>query len=157
MRVLRPSDWHLDALCAQVDPEIFFPEKGYSAASARSICARCEVKDRCLAEALDNKERFGVWGGTVPQERLEILRRDDPTFDWAEAVVPPYEKSRGGPWSENRTHCNRGHELTPENVIVGTKGRRCRECKRIADNRYRRSRWEQHRENQVVELDVRSA
>lgn len=67
-----PPDWTLQALCAQVDPEIFFPEKGGSAHAAKKICDRCEVRDQCLAEALDRGESFGIWGGLSERERRRL-------------------------------------------------------------------------------------
>lgn len=56
-------DWHVDALCAQTDPEVFFPEKGASSSIAKKICAMCDVSVQCRQSALENGERFGVWGG----------------------------------------------------------------------------------------------
>lgn len=67
-------NWRDDGLCAQTDPEAFFPNKGESVAPAKAICARCPVIDRCLEYALDNDERFGVWGGTSERERRRLRR-----------------------------------------------------------------------------------
>lgn len=61
--------WHHKALCAQTDPEAFFPEKGGSTREAKRICARCEVREQCLKWAVDNDERFGIWGGMSERER----------------------------------------------------------------------------------------
>lgn len=36
-----------------------------------------------------------------------------------------------------RTHCIKGHEMTPENTRVGKTGRCCRECRRIAERKRR--------------------
>ncbi|MBX3088755.1 MAG: WhiB family transcriptional regulator, partial [Cryobacterium sp.] len=58
-----PLAWQADALCAQTDPEAFFPEKGGSTREAKKICASCEVRAQCLEYALKNDERFGIWGG----------------------------------------------------------------------------------------------
>lgn len=38
------------ALCAQTDPDIFFPEKGGSTKATIGICSRCEVFDACLRQ-----------------------------------------------------------------------------------------------------------
>ncbi len=62
-----------DALCAQTDPEAFFPEKGGSPKEAKAMCARCQVADACLQDALDNDEEFGVWGGLTARERKNLL------------------------------------------------------------------------------------
>lgn len=70
-----PLDWQERALCAQTDPEAFFPEKGGSTGDAKRICSSCEVKDDCLAYALSHDERFGVWGGTSERERRKLKRQ----------------------------------------------------------------------------------
>ncbi|WP_017793162.1 WhiB family transcriptional regulator [Leucobacter salsicius] len=67
--------WQADALCAQTDPEAFFPEKGGSTREAKRICDTCEVRSECLGYALENDERFGIWGGLSERERRK-LRRD---------------------------------------------------------------------------------
>lgn len=67
--------WQADALCAQTDPEAFFPEKGGSTRDAKKICAQCEVKAECLEYALANDERFGIWGGLSERERRRLRRR----------------------------------------------------------------------------------
>ena len=66
--------WQADALCAQVDPEAFFPEKGGSTRDAKKICASCEVRAECLEWALENDERFGIWGGLSERERRKLRR-----------------------------------------------------------------------------------
>ena len=35
--------WQTDALCAQTDPEAFFPEKGGSTRDAKKVCGACNV------------------------------------------------------------------------------------------------------------------
>ncbi len=68
-------EWQERAVCAQVDPEAFFPEPGGSTSEAKRVCARCEVKGECLEYALANDERFGIWGGLSESERRKIRRR----------------------------------------------------------------------------------
>lgn len=67
-------DWYVQALCAQTDPEAFFPEKGGSTREAKAVCRRCPVQAECIDEALANEERFGIWGGLSERERRKILR-----------------------------------------------------------------------------------
>lgn len=67
--------WQVDALCAQTDPEAFFPEKGGSTRDAKKVCAACEVKQECLDYALGNDERFGIWGGLSERERRKLKKR----------------------------------------------------------------------------------
>ena len=68
------SQWQERALCAQTDPEAFFPEKGGSTREAKRICLGCEVRDECLEYALANDERFGIWGGLSERERRRLKR-----------------------------------------------------------------------------------
>lgn len=70
-----PLAWQEDALCAQTDPEAFFPEKGGSTRDAKRICAQCTVRAECLEYALKNDERFGIWGGLSERERRRLRRR----------------------------------------------------------------------------------
>ena len=67
--------WQAEALCAQTDPEAFFPEKGGSTRDAKKICGGCEVKAQCLDYALENDERFGIWGGLSERERRKLKKR----------------------------------------------------------------------------------
>jgi WhiB family redox-sensing transcriptional regulator len=67
-------EWHERALCAQTDPEAFFPEKGGSTREAKRICSRCEVRVECLEYALGHDERFGIWGGLSERERRKLKR-----------------------------------------------------------------------------------
>lgn len=77
-------EWHGNALCAQVDPELWFPEKGQSPRPALAICRRCSAKDSCLQDALrDEAERggrlFGVRGGKTALQREVLLGRRKPS------------------------------------------------------------------------------
>ena len=67
--------WQDRALCAQTDPEAFFPEKGGSTREAKRVCTGCEVRAECLEYALANDERFGIWGGLSERERRKLKRR----------------------------------------------------------------------------------
>jgi WhiB family transcriptional regulator, redox-sensing transcriptional regulator len=67
--------WHGEAACRDVDPEIFYPERGGSAQPAREVCAGCPVRQECLEYALNDPDAFynGIWGGTASHERRRIL------------------------------------------------------------------------------------
>jgi WhiB family redox-sensing transcriptional regulator len=69
------ASWQERALCAQTDPEAFFPEKGGSTREAKRICSGCEVRSECLEYALEHDERFGIWGGLSERERRRLKRR----------------------------------------------------------------------------------
>ncbi|HEX7322905.1 MAG TPA: WhiB family transcriptional regulator [Mycobacterium sp.] len=68
------EQWQDRALCAQTDPEAFFPEKGGSTREAKKICQRCPVRTECLEYALAHDERFGIWGGLSERERRRLKR-----------------------------------------------------------------------------------
>jgi WhiB family redox-sensing transcriptional regulator len=67
--------WQDRALCAETDPEAFFPEKGGSTREAKKVCRFCEVRAECLEYALENGERYGIWGGLSERERRRISRQ----------------------------------------------------------------------------------
>src|SRR3954462_293640 len=67
--------WQERSLCAQTDPEAFFPEKGGSTREAKKVCIGCEVRAECLEYALQHDERFGIWGGLSERERRKLKKR----------------------------------------------------------------------------------
>jgi WhiB family redox-sensing transcriptional regulator len=69
------SNWQERALCAQTDPEAFFPEKGGSTREAKRVCLSCDVRGECLEYALLHDERFGIWGGLSERERRKLKKR----------------------------------------------------------------------------------
>ena len=69
-----PPEWMRDALCAQTSPDEFFPDQGGSVTAARSICRACDVRAECLAYALANHERYGIWGGKTERERRKLIK-----------------------------------------------------------------------------------
>ena len=67
-------EWWLRGRCAEVDSEIFFPEKGASTRRAKLVCRGCEVRAECLEYALTRGEEFGVWGGMSERQRRALKR-----------------------------------------------------------------------------------
>jgi WhiB family redox-sensing transcriptional regulator len=67
--------WEERALCSQVDPEAFFPERGGSTREAKRICGRCEVAVPCLAKAIEIKDPFGVRGGLSERQRRVLISK----------------------------------------------------------------------------------
>lgn len=63
------------AVCSETDPEAFFPEKGGSTKVAKQVCLLCELKDECLNYALENNQRFGIWGGLSERERRKLKKQ----------------------------------------------------------------------------------
>ena len=68
------QSWQERALCAQTDPEAFFPEKGGSTRDAKKVCVGCDVRAECLEYALAHDERFGIWGGLSERERRKVKK-----------------------------------------------------------------------------------
>ncbi|MGH3468908.1 MAG: WhiB family transcriptional regulator [Thermocrispum sp.] len=66
--------WAESALCAQTDPELFFPERGQIDVlrAAKRVCAECPLQVECREYAIQRGEPFGVWGGTTERERRRI-------------------------------------------------------------------------------------
>ena len=69
------TSWQDEANCLGVDPDLFFPERGASTREAKEVCQGCVVKDDCLEFALQNGEKFGIWGGMSERERRRIRRQ----------------------------------------------------------------------------------
>jgi WhiB family transcriptional regulator, redox-sensing transcriptional regulator len=68
--------WTRHALCAQIDPDIFFSDSVGQIEQAKDICRECPVQKECLSYALQMREEFGVWGGLDRDERRRLLRRN---------------------------------------------------------------------------------
>lgn len=62
------GDWQSRGLCREVDPELWFPEKGGSTREAKKLCRSCPVSAECLAYGLANNEQFGIWGGYTARQ-----------------------------------------------------------------------------------------
>lgn len=70
--------WVEDAVCAQTDPEAYFPDGGSSAEGAKAVCFRCPVRRDCLAHAVAFDEEEGVWGGFTSLERERMASGQKP-------------------------------------------------------------------------------
>ena len=74
-RGFRAIGWMRTGACVTAGDAVgFFSDRGGSNAAAKRICARCAVRDECLSYALAHDIEFGVWGGTSPRERKQLLR-----------------------------------------------------------------------------------
>lgn len=74
------EEWRLAALCAETDPEAFYPEVGQSGAEALAICGRCDVQRECLEDALAMEARIGgyrhgIRGGKTARQRQQIAKQ----------------------------------------------------------------------------------
>ena len=80
MTLLATDDWTLKARCRGMQ-DLLFPE-GADQKRARAVCMGCSVRSQCLAEALDNRFEWGVWGGMTERERRELLRQRTDISSW---------------------------------------------------------------------------
>ena len=69
------TGWKDLSNCLGVDPDLFFPERGASTREAKEVCRGCEVRIDCLEYALQNGEKFGIWGGMSARARRRIRRQ----------------------------------------------------------------------------------
>lgn len=121
------------ALCAEVDSELFFPEKGGSTKDAKKLCGLCDVRQQCLDFAVDNDERFGVWGGLSERERRRLRQ---PAPEQPRIGRPAKPIDHGTP-SGYLTHRRRGEDA-------------CRACK-DAEAAANRRRWADRPKRRHVE------
>lgn len=68
----RDEEWRDNALCQQVDPDLFFPEKSEQGNEAKAVCALCPSVADCLEFALQTGQTAGIWGGKGERERRKI-------------------------------------------------------------------------------------
>jgi hypothetical protein len=74
------------AKCREIDPDALFVQ-GAAQNRAKLICRGCPVRTQCLAEALDSRIEFGVWGGMTERERRALLRRRKDVVNWYELLT----------------------------------------------------------------------
>ncbi|AZZ38658.1 WhiB family transcriptional regulator [Acidipropionibacterium jensenii] len=86
------EEWTLLANCRGME-DALFPE-GKEQRIARRICADCRVRARCLAEALDNRIEWGVWGGMTERERRRLLRERPDVSNWRAVLGAESTKCR---------------------------------------------------------------
>jgi WhiB family transcriptional regulator, redox-sensing transcriptional regulator len=79
------TDWTARAACKGTDPDELFVQ-GAAQNRAKLICRGCPVRTECLADALDNRIEFGVWGGMTERERRALLRRRPDVRSWRELL-----------------------------------------------------------------------
>ncbi|WP_199566593.1 WhiB family transcriptional regulator [Streptomyces triticagri] len=91
------TDWSAQAACRTTDPDELFVQ-GAAQNRAKAVCTGCPVRTECLADALDNRVEFGVWGGMTERERRALLRRRPTVTSWRhllETARSEYERSTG--------------------------------------------------------------
>lgn len=79
------TDWTARAACKGTDPDELFV-RGDAQNRAKLICRGCPVRTECLADALDNRIEFGVWGGMTERERRALLRQRPDVTSWRDLL-----------------------------------------------------------------------
>ena len=69
------TDWQAEAVCRDLDTELFFPASESDAGPAQAVCATCPVAEACLEFAIETRQTSGVFGGLTPTERRRLVRR----------------------------------------------------------------------------------
>ena len=74
--LVEPDEWVLAAACRGRTDLFFAPDSTESRSErrvretrAKEVCADCVVRTACLDEALNSREKFGIWGGLTERER----------------------------------------------------------------------------------------
>jgi WhiB family redox-sensing transcriptional regulator len=75
------EDWAQRGACGSSDPDALFVQ-GAAQQQAKTVCLGCPVIAECLADALDNRTEFGVWGGMTERERRALLKRRPDIRSW---------------------------------------------------------------------------
>jgi len=90
------SSWNAQAACRGSDPDSLFVQ-GAAQNRAKAVCMGCPVRTECLADALDNRIEFGVWGGLTERERRSLLRRRANVSSWRSLLETAREEYNRAP------------------------------------------------------------
>lgn len=88
------EDWAPMGRCAKSDPDALFVQ-GAAQQTAKIVCQGCPVIAECLADALDNRTEFGVWGGMTERERRALLKRRPNIASWAALFAQARARANG--------------------------------------------------------------
>jgi WhiB family redox-sensing transcriptional regulator len=89
MIAIEHKSWTVAAKCRGTGDALF--TEGADQRRARVMCIGCPVRAECLAEALDNRIEWGVWGGMTERERRQLLRRRPDVRSWSAVLLPDQE------------------------------------------------------------------
>lgn len=73
-KLAEARDEHGDPVCAQTDPDEWFPDAGGSANKVKAMCNDCPLINECLEFAIQNGEQWGIWGGETYRKRRKIMQ-----------------------------------------------------------------------------------
>jgi WhiB family redox-sensing transcriptional regulator len=79
------DSWALSASCSGVGDSVL-PE-AVEQRRILELCPNCPVRLNCLAEALDERIPWGVWGGLTEHSRREVLRRRPDVSSWRKLLT----------------------------------------------------------------------
>ncbi len=85
MTAIKHADWTVHAQCRGME-DALFPEASEQK-KARQLCQGCPVRLECLAEALDNRIEWGIWGGMTERERRALLRQRSDVPSWSSVLI----------------------------------------------------------------------
>lgn len=107
------TDWTSQAACRGSDPDTLFVQ-GAAQNRAKAVCMGCDVRTECLADALDNRVEFGVWGGMTERERRALLRRRPNISSWRRLLQTAQEEyARANGLGEGETDSDLAVEVAP--------------------------------------------
>jgi WhiB family transcriptional regulator, redox-sensing transcriptional regulator len=99
--------------------DALFPEAS-DQKRARLLCSGCPVRFECLAEALDNRIEWGIWGGMTERERRLLLRQHTDVTSWSSVLVGQADKQadngRGQSLSAKKSPTRRSAERSVTSV-----------------------------------------
>ena len=85
MTVMFREDWAIAANCRGTGDVLF--AEGAAQRRVRVLCEDCPVRRESLAEALDERIEWGVWGGMTERERRALLRRRPDVSSWRQVLL----------------------------------------------------------------------
>ncbi len=92
MSLMEMDSWPALAKCRGMQDDLF-PD-GADQKRARTLCYGCQVRAECLAEALDNRIEWGVWGGMTERERRRLLRQHSEIRSWRRLLIEPAKQAK---------------------------------------------------------------
>lgn len=116
-------DWRTRALCAQIGGDWWYadntPHHTSEINTAKAICQMCDVQTQCLEWALNNDERYGIWGGLSAHQRQKLRRkrRIPPQQPWLQPCGTP---------AAARRHHRRKEPLCPACIAASSHQRKNR-------------------------------
>ncbi|WP_079143250.1 WhiB family transcriptional regulator [Streptomyces noursei] len=72
--------WWIQARCKRLESDLFFDSRRET--EALEVCKPCSVRTECLAQALDKRTEYGVFGGTTALWRKQLLLRRADVTSW---------------------------------------------------------------------------